>query len=171
MTTYGPFYPAGLQRAVNHAERLGQLLSVRLSRALVDEWAAAWMLGREEEIERFVELVVGDWKRGSFGDAQATAVLNSYLVTLHEGLSKHLRLSSSPCCVEPPAATSLPPRSDAVTRELPIHRPAHGPRTSTDSVQILLDNVFAEPDGSAFEQHATPPAPERTDALRIGRSG
>lgn len=141
MSAFGPFYPAVLQRTGNHAERLAQMLAARLSTAGLDGEAAAWIIGRDEEIERFVELVVADWVRRRFSDEQASAVLESYLAALHDGLVRRLGMASSPCCLGPSAMTALPPRPDSVTREHSVTRPPVGGHvTSVDSV-VSVDGL------------------------------
>jgi hypothetical protein len=119
---FGPFYPAPLQEVVNHAERLaellrtGRLVSAPLER--LDEWAAAWMTGREGEIERFLELTLARRARGAVDDAAAAAILAGYLASLHEGMSRRLGLHRPACCSGAGEATALPPRGDAITREV-----------------------------------------------------
>lgn len=140
---FGPFYPSALQDAVNHAERLAELLRTgRLVSAPLDEWAAAWMTGREEEIERFVELTLARRAQGRLDDAAAAAILAGYLRSLHEGMARVLGLHRPPCCGAADAATALPPRGDAVTRVLPTGRTPADPRSRTaQSIEDLLANL------------------------------
>ncbi|HTQ43416.1 MAG TPA: hypothetical protein VMI75_11715 [Polyangiaceae bacterium] len=99
---FGPFYPAPLQEVVNHAERLAELL--RTGRLVstplepLDEWAAAWMSGREGEIRRFVEHTLARRESGKVDDAAAATILAGYLASLHEGMARRLGLYRPPCC-------------------------------------------------------------------------
>jgi hypothetical protein len=52
MSTFGPFYPAALQETVNHAERLCEVLLAYELSPPSNEWAAAWTVGRAEEVTR-----------------------------------------------------------------------------------------------------------------------
>jgi hypothetical protein len=116
---FGPFYPAPLQEVVNHAERLAELLRTgRLVSAPLDEWAAAWMSGREGEIERFVELTLKRRARREVDDAGAAAILARYLASLHEGMAHRLGLHQPACCGGAAEATALPPLGNAITREV-----------------------------------------------------
>lgn len=111
---FGPFYPAPLQEVVNHAERLVNLLRAgRLVSAPLDEWAAAWMSGREGEIERFLELTLSGRAQGKVDDATAAAILAGYLASLHEGMARRLGLHRAPCCGAGANETTAPPRPAA----------------------------------------------------------
>jgi len=109
---FGPFYPAPLQEVVNHAERLaellrtGRLVSAPLDR--LDEWAAAWMSGREGEIRRFVEHTLARRASGKVDDAAAATILAGYLASLHRGMARRLRLVRPPCCMGAGEATAIP---------------------------------------------------------------
>jgi hypothetical protein len=115
---FGPFYPAPLQEVVNHAERLAELLRTgRLVPAPrerleplepLDEWAMAWMSGREGEIRRFVEHTLARRASGKVDDAAAATVLAGYLASLHQGMARRLRLHRPPCCTGAGEATAIP---------------------------------------------------------------
>lgn len=140
---FGPFYPAPLQEVVTHAERLAELLrSGRLVSAPIDDWAAAWMSGRDEEIERFVELTLARRAPGRLDDAAAAAILAGYLASLHEGMARRLALYRPPCCRDAAEATAPPARADAITRELPAGTTPADPRSPTArSIEDLLANL------------------------------
>lgn len=127
---FGPFYPAPLQEVVNHAERLVELLrSGRLVSAPLDEWAAAWMSGREGEIERFLELALAGRAQGKVDDATAAAIVAGYLASLHEGMARRLGLHRAPCCAGGANVTTAPPR------------PADPKSRTARSVDELLANL------------------------------
>ncbi len=114
---FGPFYPAPLQEVVNHAERLAELLRAgRLVASPVDEWAAAWMSGREGEIERVLELTLAGRAQGEVDDATAAAVLAGYITSLHEGMARRLGLHRPPCCGGTSETTAPPSPSDPRSR-------------------------------------------------------
>ena len=116
MNVFGPFYPPALQAVVNHAERLAELLGIHELAPPTQEWAQAWMTGRADEVVRFVEHVVGLWRCGKLRDVDAAATVDGYLVTLHEGLAKHLRCDSPSCCVGDAATTARPARKEGRRR-------------------------------------------------------
>jgi len=140
---FGPFYPAPLQEVVNHAERLAELLRTgRLVAAPLDDWAAAWMIGREGEIERFLELTLTGRAHRTVDDAAATAILAGYLASLHEGMARRLGLHRPACCNGAGEATALPPPGDAITREVPLGCTPADPKSRTlRSVEDLLANL------------------------------
>jgi AcrR family transcriptional regulator len=149
---FGPFYPAPLQEVVNHAERLAELLrSGRLVPGPIDDWAAAWMAGREEEIERFLELTMSGRDKGKVDDATAAAVVAGYLASLHEGMARRLGLRRPACCDAGSEQTARPALGDAVTREVPAgHTPADPQSRTVRSVEDLLANLvdsWTEPEG------------------------
>lgn len=136
---FGPFYAAPLQEVVNHAERLAELLrSGRLVSTPIDEWAAAWMSGREGEIERFLELTLAGRAKGKVDDATAAAILAGYVASLHEGMARTLGLHRPPCCDGANVSTAPP-------------RPADPKSRTARSVEELLANLvesWTEPGGS-----------------------
>jgi hypothetical protein len=107
---FGPFYPPALQAAVNHAERLAELLGVHELAPPTQEWAQAWTIGRADEVVRFVEEVVRRWREGPVRDEDAAATLEDYLAALHEGLAKHLGCTAPSCCADGDATTARPGR-------------------------------------------------------------
>lgn len=136
-----PSYPAPLEEQVKHAEKLAELLRTG---ALVsgpleqrDEWAAAWMSGREGEIERFLELTLAGRAQGVVDDEMAAEILAGYIASLHDGMARLLGLHRPPCCGTGESTTAPPPP------EYPRSRAAH-------SVEELLANLggsSSEPDG------------------------
>lgn len=94
MTVFGSHYPPALQRAVNHAERLAELLAT-------PELASPdvpWVLGRAEEIAGLVEAVVADWRTGVDDEAEAAAAIDTYVAELHVGLRTHFGIVQPRCC-------------------------------------------------------------------------
>lgn len=140
---FGPFYRAPLQEVVNHAERLAELLRTgRLVSVPLDDWASAWMSGREGEIERFLELTLTGRGRAIVDDAAAAAILTGYLASLHEGMARCLGLHRPACCNDAGAATVLLPSGDAITREVPLGCTPADPKSRTlRSVEDLLANL------------------------------
>ena len=82
-----PPYPPRLQEVVHHADRLCELIAVHELTPPRDEWAAAWLFGRAEEI-------LDSWRDGHTEEAKARATLEEYMVSLREGLAKHLGVAS-----------------------------------------------------------------------------
>jgi hypothetical protein len=71
-----------------------------------------WAIGRGEEIARFVELVVGDWRMGALSENAAAEEIESYVRTLESALHECLTgraplLSPTP---PPRLAADLRPR-------------------------------------------------------------
>jgi AcrR family transcriptional regulator len=143
---FGPFYPAPLQEVVNHAERLAELLRTGRLVSPLDDWAAAWMSGREEEIERFVEHTLTRRAQGKVDDAAAAAILAGYLASLHEGMARRLGLHRPMCCRAAGEATALPPKGDAITRDVPLGLTPSDPKSSTlISIEDLLAHLVDTP--------------------------
>ncbi|HEX3346461.1 MAG TPA: hypothetical protein VHS09_17875 [Polyangiaceae bacterium] len=138
MNVFGPFYPPALQAVVNHAERLSELLGIHELAPPTHEWAHAWMTGRADEVARFVEHVVGQWREGRLPDAEAAATLDGYLVALHEGLSRHLHCADPPCCAADEATTARPARRGG-------HRVRVPPAGNEDPTALgTLDSLWLE---------------------------
>jgi hypothetical protein len=145
MSMFGPFYPARLQTAVNHAERAAGLLSALEAGApQPDEWAWAWLTGRASEIERLVEHVATAWRRGEVAEPEAAAAVERYLGLLHEGMQLHLGIASPACCVASLAVTVPSTGSGGAAREPPAARPRDGGTTVQGplSIEDLLDGLF-----------------------------
>jgi hypothetical protein len=79
-------YPAALKGALEQAAGLSRRLAAPDLAARLGLWA----IGRSEEIARFVELVVGDWRCGALSERAATAELESYVRTLEGALHEQL---------------------------------------------------------------------------------
>ncbi|HEV3190982.1 MAG TPA: hypothetical protein VGY54_10820 [Polyangiaceae bacterium] len=86
MTTLAQHYPAALESAIHHAERLSQAFSMPELTARLDPWG----VGRANEIARFVELVVSDWQNGLLSDEAAASELDAYVESLESGLCERL---------------------------------------------------------------------------------
>lgn len=85
-----PHYPPTLQQVVNHADRLCELIAVHELTPPSDEWAAAWLFGRAEEMARLAQDILDSWRDGRMEEAKARATLEAYMVSLREGLAKHV---------------------------------------------------------------------------------
>lgn len=146
MNVFGPFYPPALQAVVNHAERLSELLGIHELAPPTQEWALAWMTGRADEIVRFVEQIVALWREGTLKEGDAAATLDGYLVTLHEGLAKHLRCGAPSCCTGDAATTARPARKDG--RGHAEGAPAgHEDPTALGTIDSLLLEEALRPSG------------------------
>jgi hypothetical protein len=93
MTTLECIYPAPLQSAVRHAERLSQVFSMPELAGRLDMWG----VGRANEIARFVELIVCDWSTGRLSDLDAATELNAYVESLETGLCDRLQVPADGC--------------------------------------------------------------------------
>ena len=143
MRAFGPFYPAQLQEVINHAERMAE----RLARLRVegDAAASAWLLGRVEEIETFVEHVAHEWRTLGLDPHAATRAVATYLEMLHDGMRVHFGDVSPRCCTSPLSVTSPAATPLSQTQPIPIlvlrKRAMDGPEdtTSVDPVDVLSE--------------------------------
>jgi hypothetical protein len=92
-------YPEVLKDALQRADALSRTLAEPALLVRLDRWA----IGRSEEIARFVELVVGDWRLGALSDTAAAEELESYVRTLEGALHE--------CVTARDALSPVPPRS------------------------------------------------------------
>lgn len=141
VSVFGPFYPPALQAVVNHSERLSELLVVHELAPPTQEWANVWMTGRADEVVRFAEHVVAQWREGRIGEDEAAATLDGYLVTLHEGLARHLRCDAPSCCEGSSAATARPGR---MGRRRPADRTGENDCTGPTSLATMDSLLLAE---------------------------
>jgi len=122
MRVFGPFYPPPLQAAVSHAERLADLVSVEeRSTGGGSDAAVAWLVGRSDEIERFVEQIVDDWRANRLGPQEAAAALDDYLAKLHDGLHSQLGIGAPACCFGSLTATARMAPLSAETHSIPVY--------------------------------------------------
>jgi hypothetical protein len=84
-------YPAALKGALEQAAGLSRQLAAP---DLADR-LGLWAIGRSEEIARFVELVVADWRGGALSERAATAELGAYVRTLEGALHERLAAGHS----------------------------------------------------------------------------
>jgi hypothetical protein len=116
MSTFGPFYPVSLQETVNHAERLCEVLVAYELSPPCNEWAAAWTVGRADEVARFAEHVTASWRAGQLAEGDASETLHGYLASVHEGMALHLGRIEPPCCAgESDTTRPLPPSDGSRT--------------------------------------------------------
>jgi hypothetical protein len=97
-------YPEALANALQHAEALSSTLAEPELVARLDHWA----IGRGEEIARFVELVVGDWRMGALSEKAAAEELESYVRALESALHECLT-GRAPLTPTPPLSSELRP--------------------------------------------------------------
>jgi hypothetical protein len=136
MSAFGPFYPPLLQRAINHAERISEVLA-RLPVAGADDADTAWVVGRVDEIACFVRAVARDWRVGGLDEGRATSVIAAYVDVLHAGLARCLGVETLACCLALDV-TARPLRCDTSTRVAPVLWSRRHPRETTPSANTLL---------------------------------
>lgn len=122
MTIFGPFYPSTLQRSINHAERLVEVLIVHQECAKDGE---VWLIGRSDEIQCFVLDVAADWQRGRLSEQDAVRAIDDYLDDLHLSLALFYGQDLATCCRAVGARTTVPGRPEAATRVFPLQTPRH----------------------------------------------
>src|SRR5882672_204941 len=101
MGVFGPKYPPQLQAVVNHAERFCELLA-RLEHVCVSDRGREheWLVGRRQEVEAVVVLIVGDWAAACLGLERATRELAAYLADVHAGAQNLPLAPVLRCCAE-----------------------------------------------------------------------
>src|SRR5579872_7412907 len=110
MSPFGPFYPARLQRSVNHAERLcGVLQQAEEVASGARSPPPAWLIGRAGELEQVVAAGVQPWREGRQSAETVATKLDEHLETLHDGLAAWLGLTAPPCCHGAAATTQSAP--------------------------------------------------------------
>jgi len=114
MPGFGPFYPPLLQDAVNHAERLANMLR-RMPVPGADDQASAWVTGRAEEIDCFVDVVTHDWRAARLSDDNAADAIGRYVDVLHRDLGLRLGVLAPRCCPSPYEITAEPLSCFSVT--------------------------------------------------------
>ena len=134
MTVSGVFgrrVPALLQEPMLHAERLCAVLA-RLEERGPSELGRAWLVGRREEIEKVLSLVVDDWAAKLRNEEDARASLLEYLAELHSAVRRLFGLEAVlDCCFGDVVATEPIHLQDA-TRQVELPRAA--PFASSDTV-------------------------------------
>ena len=119
MRVFGPQYPPRLQDAVNHAERLCGVIA-RVERERTSELGRAWLIGRSEEIETVLSLVVGDWRDARCSEDVATTAVREYVDELHGAVRQLFGLDAVlDCCFGDAVATVLLP-NDEETRHVAL---------------------------------------------------
>jgi hypothetical protein len=97
--TLGPFFDdaPSLRATVRHAERFAALLHRTRPRP-PDCLAAAWLCGRAEEIDVYVQIVGRAWRFEEVSDKDAAARLARYLDELHAGYRTYYGRGALECC-------------------------------------------------------------------------
>jgi hypothetical protein len=117
MRVFGPQYPPRLQDAVNHAERLcGVIARVEGERA--SDLGRAWLVGRSEEIETVLSLVVGDWRDARCSEDAAVTAVREYVDELHGAVRKFFGLDAVLDCCFGDAVATVPLPNDEETRHV-----------------------------------------------------
>jgi hypothetical protein len=118
MRAFGRHYPPFLQEAVDHAQRLVELLQTLDPRA-ARRSAATWLVGRVGEVECLVGELVDDWQRGAVSEADAAGAVNAYVGALHRGLAINFGELAPSCCVQSIIVTATPASFLSTTRSFP----------------------------------------------------
>jgi hypothetical protein len=118
MGAFGPFYPPFLQEAVDHAERLVELLRA-LDTQTARRSAATWLVGRVDEVECLVEDLTLEWRTFGMSAQEAAAAVNAYVQALHRGLAINFGELAPSCCVGSLVITASPASFLDVTRSFP----------------------------------------------------
>ncbi len=85
-----PPYTPPLQRILGRADRLCELIALHELAPPHDEWAAAWLHGRAEELAIFAQDLLDACRAGRVEEEKAGAALQDYLLSLEEGLARHV---------------------------------------------------------------------------------
>jgi len=118
MGAFGPYYPPFLQEAVDHAERLVDLLR-RLDTRSARRSAATWLVGRVDEVECLVEDLTLEWRSLGMSAEEAARSVNAYVQALHRGLAINFGELAPSCCVGSLVITASPASFLDVTRSFP----------------------------------------------------
>jgi hypothetical protein len=118
MPTFGASYPQFLQEAVDHADRLAQLLK-SLDPRSARRAASTWLVGRVDEIECLVGVLLDEWRCGSVSAAEAAQSVNAYVNALHRGLAMNFGELAPACCVTSLVITATPASFLEVTARFP----------------------------------------------------
>jgi hypothetical protein len=124
-SVFGRPVPSLLEDPMQHAERLCGVLA-RLEASGPSEQARAWLIGRREEIEKVLSLVIDDWSAKLRTEEDARASVVEYLAELddaaarlfgleavldggfgHVVATEPIRLEDATRQVEPPTAASF----------------------------------------------------------------
>jgi hypothetical protein len=131
-----------LGHARESAERESRAVAVEHDRKL----ARAWLFGRRQEVECFVEHVTTDVQLSLLGEVLAARAIDGYLTLLHEGLAVHFGERFPSCC----AASSSPLESvrriidgDDTGAALPIWRRRIDRRTGRGQRDMVVENLLA----------------------------
>jgi hypothetical protein len=160
MGVFGPQYSQELQDVINHAERFCELLA---QRERLDGVRAStghgWLIGRRQEVEAVLELIVRDFASDRIGLEQATRAAASYLDELHAGAEQRLGLGPLlECCGKGESLTASVARAEeAITRPLPEKRLA------AEACETWFDP-------SALLEVREPPSAGPEDETRAGAS-
>lgn len=116
---FGRPVPPALQEPMQHAERLCEVLA-RLEERGSSERARAWLVGRREEIEKVLSLVVYDWAAKIRTDQEACASVVEYLAELHSAVRRLFGLEPVlDCCFGDVVATE-PVHLEDTTRQVEL---------------------------------------------------
>jgi hypothetical protein len=160
MGVFGPQYSQELQDVINHAERFCELLAER--ERLDDVHPAAghgWLIGRRQEVEAVLELIVRDFASDRIGLEEASRAAASYLDELHAGAEQRLGLGPLlECCGKGESLTASVARAEeAITRPLPEKRLAAEACETWFDPSALLE-VREPPSGPEDVTRAVPSA-------------
>ena len=141
MNPFGPFYPRELQDAINHAERLSELLQ-RMRASVDDEAGAAWLMGRVDEIAVFVACVAQEWRLQELDVSAAAEIIRAYVDALHPGLKLHFGMTAPSCCTGHLNRTVPPPSPLDATLPIPVRSSStrrRGPAPSASATVVDMN--------------------------------
>jgi len=162
MGVFGRKYPRPMQSVVDHAARFCAVLAEleQLDNAR-GQRPRRWLIGRPQEVEAVITLIVRDWAIGRMGLQEARAKVAAYLDELHTAAERCLGQSEVlECCSDDEALTvNLAAKLEAVTR-IAVDRPLakDGGETWFDPSALLEFRATPPPD-------AKPGAPARQQRL------
>ena len=125
------------------AERASQTVALEPARKL----ARAWLSGRRQEVECFVEHVTTNVQSSLLGEVLAARAIDGYLTLLHEGLAVHFGVRFPSCC----AASSSPVdrvrrriiEGDGMSVAVPSWRRRIDRRTTRQRPDLVVDDLLA----------------------------
>lgn len=143
---FGRSVPPELQEAMQHAQRLCAVVS-RLEGSAVGELGQSWVIGRCEEIEKVLSLVIDDWEAKRRTDEGARLSVLAYLDELHSAVRRLFGPETVlDCCFGNVVATE-PVQLENATRQVEL--PPAAPFASSDSVadpQAVAKRIKSEGD-------------------------
>jgi hypothetical protein len=172
MGVFGGKYPRPMQSVVDHGARFCGVLSEleQLDNAC-GRRSRQWLIGRPQEVEAVITLLVRDWATGRIGLQEARAKVAAYLDELHTAAERWLGpYGVLECCSDDEALTvNLAAKQEAVTR-IAVDRPPtkEGGETWFDPSALLEFRATPHPDAKAAAPARKQPTSEQgVDARHV----